>query len=209
MIAVAPAAAGAAAAAQTATAPTSASTASAGTAASTGTAAAETAAAGPAVTPLGATSTGGAALTADGSLTPAAATPSAAAGAADPGFTAVTHRNGSRTVNVTTPGATIASFYRDTFLVHGAAATTFVFDPGYGHDVLKDFRVDGADHDTISLPGDDFSHAIARVLHQAQGVPGGTRIVDPVSGDSILLAGVTKAQLMHNRQDFAFHDAAA
>ena len=131
----------------------------------------------------------------------------AEAAGTDPGFTTVSHRDGSRTVQVTEPGHTIKSYYRDAFLVNGAADTTFVFDPGYGLDVLNGFRVTGTDHDTISLLGDDFSNSIAEVLRHTQAVSGGVRIVDPTSGDAIRLAGVTKAQLLHNRQDFVFHYA--
>ena len=169
-----------------------------------------------AAVPLGASSVGGASLLAgsgDTAAPDAAASGtqagSADAAAVDPGFTAVTHQNGARTVEVTAPGHTVASSYRDTFLVNGAADTTFVFDPGYGLDVLKDFRINGADHDTISLLGSDFSNSVADVLRHAQGVAGGVRIVDPTSGDSIRLAGITKAQLLNNRQDFTFHDASA
>lgn len=158
--------------------------------------------------PLGATSAGGASLLAASTAT-ASTSAAADAGASDPGFTAVTNRNGSRTVDITSPGHTIASGYRDTFQVHGMAATTFVFDPGYGADVLNAFRLNGADHDTISLPGADFANSIADILRHTQNVSGGVRIVDPTSGDSIRLTGITKAQLQHNRQDFAFHDAPA
>ena len=200
VIAVGPALGAAQAASATAATPSQAGAASNATVAGTGAA----------VEPLGAASTGSAAaIAATGGTATGAATggqAGAAAAATDPGFTAVAHRDGSRTVAVTAPGHTISSYYRDTILVNGAADTTFVFDPGYGLDVLKDFRVSGTDHDTISLSGADFSNSIAEVLRHTQGVAGGVRIVDPTSGDSIRLAGITKAQLLHNRQDFAFHD---
>lgn len=113
--------------------------------------------------------------------------------------------DGSSVVDVEAPGQTLHASFFDTFLNHGAPTTTFVFDPGHGLDVVRQFRAGGSDHDTVSLLASDFGNSIAEVLRDTTNQAGGAVIVDPTSGDAVKLAGVTKGQLAANRGDFAFH----
>ncbi len=115
------------------------------------------------------------------------------------------HRDGSRTVKVQASGQSLPSGFFDTFRNNFAPDNTFVFDPGFGLDVVTGFRVDGTDHDTVSLLGSDFGNSIAEVLRNTHDAGGSAVISDPTSGDTIKLAGITKAQLRENRGDFAFH----
>ena len=87
----------------------------------------------------------------------------------------------------------------------GTPGHTFVFDPGDTVDVVQQFRVAGVDHDTLSIPGVDFDNSIADVLRDTHNVGGSAVITDPTSGDTVRLAGITKAELKANQGDFAFH----
>lgn len=112
--------------------------------------------------------------------------------------------DGSRNVNVKNAGATYTSSFFDTFQNNGQPDNTFVFTQNHGLDTVKLFRVDGADHDTISLPQSDFT-SVAQVLQNTTSYGGNSKIVDPVTGDAVRIVGVTKAQLTANQGDFAFH----
>ena len=114
------------------------------------------------------------------------------------------HEDGSGTVNIDSSGQTIPSNYFDTFLNHNHPSNTFVFDPGHGLDIIQQFHATGADHDTISLLRSDFN-SIADVLRHTQSFTSGSVIHDPTSGDTIRLPGVSKTELISNRQDIAFH----
>lgn len=140
---------------------------------------------------------GAAALPTDTTGTPVPATPAPAAAT-------TVHADGSSTVDVAGSGQTLISNYRDTFLDHGLPDNTFVFDPGFERDIIRQFRIGGEDHDSLSLPAADFSD-VADVLRGTRTVSGGAVITDPVSGDMVRLVGVTKAQLAQNRADIAFH----
>jgi len=121
--------------------------------------------------------------------------------------TAVTtfREDGSRRVNVQAAGQTYNSYQSDIFANHGEPNNSFVFDPGHGLDVVRQFKADGIDHDTLSLPDLDFGNSVAEALRNTQDVSGGTLIIDPVTSDAIRLTGVSKAQLTANPGDFAFH----
>ena len=112
--------------------------------------------------------------------------------------------NGSHFVLVSAPEQTVQSDFFDTFDANGQGSTSFVFDPGYGHDVVRGFGVGNDGHDTLDLPSSDFT-GIADVLRHTQQTAGGVVIHDPTSGDTIRLAGVSKIELIHNKQDFSFH----
>ena len=71
--------------------------------------------------------------------------------------------------------------------------------------MVGQFRVNGADHDTVSLLGSDFGGSIAQVLHDTENVGDSAVITAPTSGDTIELAGITKAELKANQGDFAFY----
>lgn len=102
-------------------------------------------------------------------------------------------------------GQTFESYYDDTFLNQETPESTFVFNPGFGSDKVRRFLVGGEGHDTLSLSGGDFHNSIAEVLHNTSNVGGAAVITDPTTGDSIRLAGVSKAQLVHNQGDISFH----
>ena len=85
------------------------------------------------------------------------------------------------------------------------SGTTYVFDLGGALDVVSQFQVDGAGHDTLSLPGSDFGNSIAQVLRNTHDGQDGVVITDPATSDTIRLVGVSKAELKANRQDFSFH----
>ena len=112
---------------------------------------------------------------------------------------------GARNVDVLAAGQTFSSDHGDVWNDGGMPETTFVFDPGYGCDAVRLFRVDGTDHDTLSFSGSDFGNSVAAVLQNTQQQKGGAVIVDPVTGDSVTLFGVSKQQLVANRQDVTFH----
>ena len=102
-------------------------------------------------------------------------------------------------------GLTLNSDKFDTYRNDGKPNTSFVFNPGHGLDVVNQFRGDGADHDTVSLLGTDFGNSIATVLRNSANTAQGVVITDPTAGDTVKLTGITKAQLVHNQGDFAFH----
>ena len=81
--------------------------------------------------------------------------------------------------------------------------TTFVFSQGDGLDVIRGFKLGGADHDTIALPSTDFRN-FAAVLRNTGDIQGSAFITDPKTGDAIRLAGVTTAELKQHPKDFAF-----
>ena len=108
-------------------------------------------------------------------------------------------------MNVQSIGQSLESNYFDTFQNHSHPDNTFVFDPGFGLDVVNQFRVNGVDHDTISLAGADFNNDIATVLHNTRNASGGVLISDPNSGDTVKLAGINKSQIVNNQSDFSFH----
>ena len=115
-----------------------------------------------------------------------------------------TRDDGSHVMIVDAPGQTVKSDFFDTILNRGQPGTTFVFDPGHGLDVVKRFRSAGTGHDTLDLPATGFA-SIADVLRHTRDVGGNATIVDPTWGDTVRLAGVSKAELARNRQDFSFH----
>ena len=79
-----------------------------------------------------------------------------------------------------------------------------MFTPGYAQDTVNGFVAGGSGHGVLSLSSADFA-SIAQVLHDTQNTAGGAVIHDTTSGDTVTLAGITKAQLKANKQDFSFH----
>ena len=90
-------------------------------------------------------------------------------------------------------------------LARGRGGGTFAFDPGFGRDSLHGFTASGADHDTLILAGSDFA-GIADVLRRTRDVAAGAVIRDPVTGDALLVAGVSAAELRHNPGDIALRN---
>jgi len=112
--------------------------------------------------------------------------------------------DGSRAVIVDAPAQSVESGSYDTFRNQNQPDTNFVFSPGFGYDQVHGFMAAGGGHDILDLPASDFTN-IADVLRHTQDTGGGAVIHDPTSGDAILVAGVSKDELVHNRQDFSFH----
>ena len=116
---------------------------------------------------------------------------------------------GARSVDVLAAGQTFLSDHGDVWNDGGMPETTFVFDPGYGHDAVRLFRADGIDHDTLSFKGSDFgadpASQLAGVLANTHFVKGRTVITDPATQDTVKLFGIGKQQIVANRQDFTFH----
>lgn len=102
------------------------------------------------------------------------------------------------------PDQALSSTLNDVFDAAGQGSTTFVFNPGYGQDTVRNFEVAGQDHDVLDLPSSDFS-SIAAVLRDTHTVNGNAVITDPTSRDTITLTGVTRSELRANKQDITFH----
>ena len=113
-------------------------------------------------------------------------------------------RNGSQAVNVEAPGLTLQSNDFDTFNNNHHQNTNFVFNSGFGIDVIQGFQLGGAGHDTLELPASDFTN-LADVLRHTGDVQGSAFITDPKTGDAIRLAGVSTAELKAHPKDIAFH----
>ena len=112
-------------------------------------------------------------------------------------------RDGSSTVGIDAQGQTVTSQPFQVFENHGLADTSFVFDRGFGIDVISGFKVGGAHHDVIDLPASDFT-GIADVLRHTGDIQGSAWITDPKTGDAIRFAGVTTAELTAHPKDFIF-----
>ena len=118
----------------------------------------------------------------------------------------VNNPDGSNLTTMAAGGVTLPSFAFDTIRNAGEPDNTFVFDPGHGLDFVQQFRGGGADHDILSFQGSDFGNSIAEVLANAhQSRNGGVAIVDPTTGDAVHVPNLSKAELVANRSDIAFH----
>lgn len=111
-------------------------------------------------------------------------------------------KNGSTTIQGFAGNQTLQSIRNDAFYPTGSG-NTFVFTPGFGQDLVTGFNVRGSDHDTISLSSASFD-GIADVLRNTRDSFQGAVITDRATGDTITVAGVSKAELAHNRRDFTF-----
>ncbi|WP_165359594.1 beta strand repeat-containing protein [Lichenibacterium minor] len=113
--------------------------------------------------------------------------------------------DGERTTGVTAPGQTLSADYTDAFDANYQGGNTFLYHAGHGANVVDEFRLRGAQHDTLSFAGSDFGNDVANVLAQAHYAQGGVVITDAVTQDTVQLIGVTKKQLAANAGDIAFH----
>ncbi|WP_406857095.1 hypothetical protein ABEG18_05520 [Alsobacter sp. KACC 23698] len=75
----------------------------------------------------------------------------------------------------------------------GAAADTFTFKAQFGHDVVEDFDFSGRNHDVLNFDSALFAD-VGSVLSHTTDTSNGALITDS-AGDSVLLLGVSKAQL--------------
>lgn len=87
---------------------------------------------------------------------------------------------------------------------HGRAGTRFVFSPGDGQAVVGGFVVAGQDHSVLELPASDFT-SFADVLRRTSDGQGNAVVTDPATGDSVRLAGVSKAELRSHPADFTLY----
>lgn len=110
---------------------------------------------------------------------------------------------GAREVSVGSPGRVVELRPFGIVENHRQAGTSFVFGEGDGLDVIRGFKLGGADHDTIALPSADFAD-LAAVFRATGDIGGSAFITDPVTGDALRLAGVTTAALEAHPRDFAF-----
>jgi Ca2+-binding RTX toxin-like protein len=85
-------------------------------------------------------------------------------------------------------------------LIGGAGSNTFVFNPHFGKDTIKDFNVD---QDALMFAKSLFPNSVAQVLNQAQDSKAGAVIVVDAS-DTVTLTGVTVAQLQSHASDIHF-----
>ncbi len=117
--------------------------------------------------------------------------------------------DGGRRVDVLAAGQTFSSDHSDVWNDGGMPETTFVFDPGYGHDAIKLFRADGADHDALSFKGSDFgadpASQLAGVLANTHFEKGGVVITDPATQETVKLFGVSRQQFVADQRDITFH----
>ena len=114
--------------------------------------------------------------------------------------------DGSHVVDLLQGSVTVTSEVTDIFRNHGLSGNTFVFNPGYAHDIVRGFIASGDDHSTISLASSDFS-GIGDVLSHTQNTKAGAVLHDQITGDTISLAGISKSDLVQNRfSDITFHD---
>ena len=103
-------------------------------------------------------------------------------------------RDGSHTIDVLAPVQTVNAIGTDTIDATGQGSTSFVFQPGFGNDTVTGFATKGPGHDVLNLASADFA-GIAQVLAHTRNTDAGAVITDTRSGDTITLAGVTKAEL--------------
>lgn len=95
-------------------------------------------------------------------------------------------------------------------LIGGAGGDNFLFRPGFGHDEIRDFHdghfsAGGAHNDILDLRGLGLASFDSLLSHTADTANGALITVD--AADTILLSGVTKAQLATlsaNTSDFLF-----
>ena len=86
-------------------------------------------------------------------------------------------------------------------LIGGGGSDTFVFNPSFGKDTIKDFNVN---QDVLSFDHALFAHATAsQVLSQTHDSSAGAVIVVDAH-DTVTLTGVTVAQLQSHLSDFFF-----
>ncbi len=91
----------------------------------------------------------------------------------------------------------------DDTLTGGSQSDTFVFQKGFGNDLLTDFRVRGGQHDVVEFSTDVFADWAA-VQEALSDGPSGA-VITTADGDTITFAGVTAAQLTANYiDDFRF-----
>ena len=98
--------------------------------------------------------------------------------------------------------------YGDDTLIGGRDCDTFVFKPGFGHDVVADFAVSGAysavgpNHDVIEFDKSIFANAEAVFSHSVDKVYG--LVITDSQGDTLTLYGVDLTKLQAHPEDLHF-----
>ena len=114
-------------------------------------------------------------------------------------------------LNITGNGNTITFGANDTVSASGNSEA-FVFQSNFGQDALSGFAATGSGHDTLQFSIADFSYLnsgmtqaqdLAAVLANATSSGANTVITDTF-GDTLTLAGISKATLAANAADFVF-----
>jgi Ca2+-binding RTX toxin-like protein len=84
-------------------------------------------------------------------------------------------------------------------LTGGGGNDSFVFNPGFGKDVITDFSLD---HDTLNFSHTVFTNAQQAIAHTHD--VNGNAVITMDAADSVTLLGVTTAQLTAHLSDFHF-----
>ncbi len=111
-------------------------------------------------------------------------------------FETVNEKNGAHVLTSLANGLTLDSIGRDTFTGSGTNER-FRCNPGFGNDAVHNFIAGGPKHDTLALSAADFG-SIGSVLAHTSQQNGSAIIHDPASGDTIKLAGTSRADLVHH-----------
>jgi Ca2+-binding RTX toxin-like protein len=93
----------------------------------------------------------------------------------------------------------------DDTLTGDGGADRFVFTAGFGNDVITDFKIEGADHDTLEFAGAFGSGTLNhdRVLELSTDTAQGVSLALE-TGNTLLIAGTTLAELRAHPETFAF-----
>jgi Ca2+-binding RTX toxin-like protein len=112
--------------------------------------------------------------------------------------------NGSHLQRGYADGLTFDSLGNDR-MTGGGASETFVFDPGFGADVVTDFaqHLSGAGADTISVSTSQFADFAA--LLAATRKSGANVVITAPNHDTITLLDMTRSLVASHVGDFAFH----
>jgi Ca2+-binding RTX toxin-like protein len=87
----------------------------------------------------------------------------------------------------------------DDILVGRGGSDTFVFAPNFGHDLIKDFAVHGAAHDTLQFGSGTFDSFASVLSHAAQS---GHDVVISAGNDTLMLKNTKLGAL--DSHDFHF-----
>jgi hypothetical protein len=112
--------------------------------------------------------------------------------------------NGSHVLRGYADGLTFDSLGNDR-MTGGGTSETFVFDPGFGADVVADFsqHLAGAGADTISVSTSQFADFSA--LLAATRKSGANVVITAPNHDTITLLDMTRSLVASHAGDFAFH----
>jgi hypothetical protein len=132
------------------------------------------------------------------------------------GGNGLTVTSGASSLSVTggTETLTLTDYAVEAFTATGKSNETFVFIPSFGQDTITGFAATGTTHDILQFSATAFGDTSANtqaqdlaamLAHTTQNAAGNAVITD-ISGDSVTLAGISKATLSAagNAGDFVF-----